>query len=864
MSRKLFISYSHQDKSVAKQVAEALSGRGYDVFWDARIPTGMTFDTYIYRELEDSDAVIVLWSTHSVDSDYVKEEAEYAKTKRMLVPLTIDATPLPFGFARIQTTDISGWHGSTQDPRWQTVVDSIEAILGDETRRLSGESHAAADEVPRVPTVDVVPHNLPMELTSFVGRDAEIRELVQLLNEARLLTLTGVGGVGKTRLALQVAARAIDRYRDGVWLVELGALSDPDLTAKQVAVAMSVQEQANRPIAETLLEVTSTKVVLLVLDNCEHLIEGVAVLAEELLRSCPGVRLLATSREPLGVSGETLWTLQPMSVPSLDIEPAIDRLGAVESIDLFIDRARLADREFSLNEDNAAACAEICRRLDGVPLAIELAAASVSALSPHQIAERLDDRLALLIKGTRTALPRQQTLRAAIDWSYELLTPEEQRFFRRLSVFRGGFTLDAVEALWSHEEKRDRDALELLTHLVDKSLVVITSRAETRRFGLLETIRQYAWERLESAQETDAALAQHREWFTSWAKEQERLLATADQLAALQALETDYDNLRAVLERSMASGDVEPALRIAADISYFWWLHSHFGEAGAWFERLLAVGQRVPPRVRAKLLLGAGRFSHSVSDHEQATERLAEASRIAEQINAPRMKGWALAHLMMSEVARLNFDAARVHGEQSLHILQNAGDLLGIAWVTWVQAYERSFDLWMNNKLIPKVAEDLMSEFEPMVAASQQLGDRLLLGHSLELLGSIALEAGRIDDAGAHLSEAVSAFDTLGNSVHLARTLDHVALLATRANQPAAAIRLLGATTTLRERVGVSATLVEQFRFDRALDTARKNLTPNSFKDAWAEGIGMTRDQAVEHARTIMDGTASRHSAEPS
>jgi predicted ATPase len=254
-------------------------------------------------------------------------------------------------------------------------------------------------------------------------------------------------------------------------------------------------------------------------------------------------------------------------------------LGATESIRLFIDRARLADREFSLSKDNAAACAEICRRLDGVPLAIELAAASVSALSPHQIAERLDDRLALLVKGTRTALPRQQTLRAAIDWSYELLTPEEQRFFRRLSVFRGGFTLEAVEALWSHEERRDRDALELLTHLVDKSLVVITSRAETRRFGLLETIRQYAWERLESAQETDATLAEHREWFTSWAKEQERLLATADQLAALEALETDYDNLRAILERSMASGDVEPALRIAADISFFWWLHSHGSNA---------------------------------------------------------------------------------------------------------------------------------------------------------------------------------------------------------------------------------------------------------------------------------------------
>ena len=267
MSRKLFISYSHEDKSVAKPVAEALSQRGYDVFWDAKIPTGMTFDTYIYHELEGSNAVIVLWSKHSVDSDYVKEEAEYAKNNSVLVPLTIDATNPPFGFARIQTTDISGWHGSTKDPRWQTVVDSIEAILG-----------------------DVVLHNLPMELTSFVGREAEVGEVAGLLKDARLLTLTGVGGVGKTRIALQVAAGAIDHYPDGVWLVELGALSDPDLIPKQVAVAMGVQEQANRPIAATLVEVTSSKEVLLVFDNCEHLIEGVAVLAEELLRSCAGVR----------------------------------------------------------------------------------------------------------------------------------------------------------------------------------------------------------------------------------------------------------------------------------------------------------------------------------------------------------------------------------------------------------------------------------------------------------------------------------------------------------------------------------------------------------------------------------------------
>jgi len=306
----------------------------------------------------------------------------------------------------------------------------------------------------------------------------------------------------------------------------------------------------------------------------------------------------------------------------------------------------------------------------------------------------------------------------------------------------------------------------------------------------------------------------------------------------------------------MASGDVEPALRIAADISHFWWLHSHFGEAGAWFKRLLAVGGRASPYVRAKLLLGAGVFSWSVSDHEQAKERLTEARRIAEEINAPRMKAWALFYLMNNELFRLNIDAARTYGEQSLRIFQNAGALLGVSFVTFLQTLADFVDLWRNNKMTPEVAEDLMSKLEPVLAGAQQLGDRNLLGHVLELLGRYALDAGRIDEASAHLSEAVRAFDTLGNPVNLARTLDHVALLAIKANRPAAAIRLLGATTTLRQHVGVSARLLEQVLFDEILDTARKNLTPDRFKDAWAEGTRMTREQAVQHARTIIHAAA--------
>ncbi len=711
-----------------------------------------------------------------------------------------------------------------------------------------------AHEFPPLRTLDVTPNNLPVELTSFVGREGDLDQVGKLLNDTRLLTITGVGGVGKTRVALQVAAGATGHYRDGVWLIQLGTLSDPDLIPKQMAVAMGVQEQADRPIAATLLDVTSNKEALIVLDNCEHLVEGVAVLADQLLRSCPAVRLLATSREPLGVPGEMVWTLPPMPHRVAGIDP--DLLGGVESIRLFVDRARLADREFSLSRDNAAACAEICDRLDGIPLAIELAAARVSALSPRQIAERLDDRLALLTKSARTALPRQQTLRAAIGWSYELLTGEEQQLFRRLAVFRGGFTLDAVQAVCADEEGPDGDPLDLLTQLVDKSLVVTSSRAGARRFGLLETIRHYAWELLESAGETDVTLTAHTRWFTSWAAEQGRLVSTPDQLEALEALEADHDNLRAILDRSMASGDVEPALRIAADIAHFWWLHSHFGESGSWFRRLLAVDEPVSPRVRAKLLIGAGEFSMSMSDHQQAEERLTEARRIAEEIEAPRIEGWALAYLMTNETWRLEMDAARRYGEEGLANFQSTGDLLGIGYVTFMQTVLDHAEVWRNNKMTPEVAEDLMAKLEPMVEGARQFGERNLLGHLLDLLGPIALDARRIDEAGAHLSEAVKAFNTLGNQICLAHALDHVALLATQADQPRAAASLLAATTTLRQRLGVSARLAEQVAFDEALAAARRNLAPDRFEDAWAEGLSMTRHQAVQHARTITQTAA--------
>jgi predicted ATPase len=330
-----------------------------------------------------------------------------------------------------------------------------------------------------------VPNNLPLQLSSFVGRHREMAGVQRLLGEMRLLTLTGTGGSGKTRLALAVANDLVESFEDGVWLVELASLSDPDLVPQAVASKLRVREAQDRSLIETLSEHLGSKEMLLVLDNCEHLLVGCATLAEALLRTCPGLRILATSREALGVSGESAWHVPSLERPDLEQQAPIEELTRYEAIRLFVERAKAVASTFELTEQNAHAVTRLCQRLDGMPLAIELAAARMRVLSVERIASRLDESFGLLRSGSRIALPRQRTLRATIDWSHDLLGQKEQILFRRLSVFAGGFTLDAAEAVCAGGDLQRDEALDLLTHLVDKSLVLIEEHSGEPRFQLL-------------------------------------------------------------------------------------------------------------------------------------------------------------------------------------------------------------------------------------------------------------------------------------------------------------------------------------------------------------------------------------------
>ncbi len=493
-------------------------------------------------------------------------------------------------------------HCLQKDPgeRYQSAVELRSELkaLEEETRMAQPSALTVSSEVPPLPPITPRPHNLPVQLTSFIGRKRETAEVTRLLSGdsskaasgIRLLTLTGPGGTGKTRLALQVAAGLVERFPDGIWLVELAALSDPSLAPQTVASAIGLLNTGGRPPLELLTRYLAPKQALLLLDNCEHLVAACADLADALLRVCPRLQILATSREGLRLAGETTWPVPSLSVPSLAGEQlgrrSLGDLREFESIKLFVERARSVTPAFELNEQNLAAVAQLCHRLDGIPLAIELAAARTRLLPVEQLLDRVQDRFRLLTGGSRNALPRQQTLRALVDWSYDLLSVQERLLFDRLSVFAGGWTLEAAEAVCADdggERKmgeqgptnllRSEDVLDLLGHLLEKSMVVGERSADgTARYRLLETLRQYGQERLATGGETatDAARARHATYFIALAEKVASGMHGPDQPKWSDRLEIEHDNIRAGLEWGKAADAppdrVELVLRLAAPL----------------------------------------------------------------------------------------------------------------------------------------------------------------------------------------------------------------------------------------------------------------------------------------------------------
>jgi predicted ATPase/transcriptional regulator with XRE-family HTH domain len=493
-------------------------------------------------------------------------------------------------------------------------------------------------------------HNLPVALTTFIGRGPELIQLQELLSKTRLVTLVGVGGAGKTRLALEVAAHVVDSFAHGVWLVELADVSDPMLVPQRVVIPLELRDDSGQRSREVLIEYLRPRQVLLVLDNCEHLIEVCADLVQELLSACAELKILATSREPLGITGELAWRIPPLSTPTSTVENSMERLVHYDAVQLLVVRAANT-AGVALTDEHCAAIAEVCRRLDGLPLALELAAARLRTLAPQQVAERLQDRFKLLIGGSRSAPPRHQTLRATLEWSYGLLAESERLVFDRASVFAGGCTLPAAEAVCAGDGIESSDVLDLLTSLVDKSLVQAEpGAAGEARYRLLETLRQYGHEQLTRRAAVEATRRRHAAYFLAEAELAEPELRGPHQQLRLWRLNREYDNFRAALGWAIDCGDAELGLRLAAALAEFWRRRGYIGEGQRWLERALAQAPDAPPAVRAEAWYGAGNVARLV--YSDVAERFfAESLALRRQLDDKRGIAESLAGLATAGAA---------------------------------------------------------------------------------------------------------------------------------------------------------------------------------------------------------------------
>lgn len=497
-------------------------------------------------------------------------------------------------------------------------------------------------------SLDTLPNNLPVQVTQFIGREQELADVQRLLGATRLLTLTGAGGTGKTRLALQVAADALDSFPDGVWLVDLASLSDPAAVPQVAAQVLGVREEPGRTVLASLTEHLRDRQALLLLDNCEHLIGAVATLASTLLRACPKVRLLATSREALAIAGETTWQVPPLGLPDRRHLPGLEALSQYAAVRLFIDRAAAAVPGFAVTNETAPVVAEICYRLDGIPLAIELAAARVKVLSPDEIRRRLDDRFRLLTSGDRTALPRQQTLRALVDWSYDLLSESERTLWRRLAAFAGPFSLAAAEAVAAGDGIESYEVLDLLAVLVEKSLVVADRQGAETRYRLLETIRRYGEERLRQAGEEEAVRNRHQEWYLALAEEKYRTRDGAKTSELVARIEAEYDNMRAALAWAQVGppDSAQRGLRLAAHLISYWQHKGIFQEAREQLTVALGLpGAQERTADRALALNGLGITASALGDRTTVQAAYREALGIARELNLPERVATYLSNL---------------------------------------------------------------------------------------------------------------------------------------------------------------------------------------------------------------------------
>ena len=733
--------------------------------------------------------------------------------------------------------------------------------------------------------------NLPASLSSFIGREREIREVRNLISTHRLVTLTGAGGSGKSRLALKVARELVNEFEQGVWLVELASIFDPNFVLQSTLSTFNIREQSGQSLMDTLVVYLSGRRVLLVIDNCEHLILACAQLVETLLQKCPELKILTTSREVLGMTGEAAWAVPPLSLPVpqpwIDPTSAQNALGpyeASESVQLFVARAVENSPEFQLTAENGAWVAEICRHLDGMPLAIELAAARVRSLSIQQIAQRLDDRFHLLTSGSRTAPPRQQTLAATLDWSYALLSPPEQKVLQRLSVFAGGATLEAAEIVCSDEAVGSVQVMDTLSHLVDKSLVTADrpQRGEAR-YRLLETIRQYALEKSTEANQLDASRNRHLHYFIQWAEKAEPHLEEAEQLRWLELYEAEHDNLRTALEWCRTDrGRAKAGLRLAAACGRFWRLRGYISEGRTRLTAALSaesVHERDITRARALTFnanqvylqsdypamrplveealsiwrelgqegkAGAaytldllGELATEEGDYVSAPAFFQEALEIYQAINHTRGIGQIHMQLGWAAMRTGDLEPAQRHLEEFLVLAQSVEDQTHIAF-----AYSGLGEVAVRQGQYERATFLL----EQALAFNREKGDKWGIGTLLGSLGWVALRQRDFKRVRHLLGESLSVRMEISDKGGIAWCLEKLAEEKYDQAEIREATKIFGQAEALRLPLGSVIDPADRPAYERIVSALQSALGQDVFAALWAEGKAMQLEEVVDCA----------------
>jgi predicted ATPase/DNA-binding SARP family transcriptional activator len=679
---------------------------------------------------------------------------------------------------------------------------------------------------PTMPAWRPVPralNNLPVALTSFVGRESEAAAIRETLASGRLVTLTGPGGCGKTRLAVNAAEPLQQRYRDGIWLVELGARRDAEEVRQAVALALGVSEAPADALAGTLTEHLRDRDLLLILDNCEHLAWACADFSASTLANCPGVRILATSRTPLGVPGEIEWAVPPLEVPDPLRIPPLGRLGEYASVRLFVDRASTVLPGFALVEPNAAAVAAICARLAGIPLAVELAAARVRALSVSQIAARLDEQLALLSDTARYGPARQRTLRHTMDWSFDLLTSREQALFARLSVFAGSFSLEAAEEMAA----ADGDGLDVFSRLVVHSLVAVERDDDSTRYRLLEPLRHYAAQRLADRNESADVRAWHAAYYLRLAEEAEgNLDGGSGQAAWFRLLEREWDNLLAALRELAERTDMTSVARLVSALWRFFLIQGTLREGRRLLEQALAHPS-VAGSVRARALRTCGIFTHELCDYEQAARLYAESLELFRSVGANKDAAGVLANLGLLAANQSQFGRAAQLMEESLQIRRARNDVLEIAL-----SLDNLGMLALEQGDTPKARGLLEESVEMFRRGHDKMGESVALNN----LSRVAMRQGDWDAAVALNRQGLELNRELGGQWGTTYCLQGLGQIAAGQAQMAEAAGLLGAADMLREHTGELLSAADEAEHQKLLAMIRAALGPAGFQKAWSRG----------------------------